>query len=192
MAPRTGGSREQMLATAVRLFQRDGYAATSWRGLVEEAGTPWGSAHHHFPGGKEQLGVEAVELGAAMFREQLAAAFADGDPVAAVRAVFAATAASLLESGFETGCPIATVSLETSTGPRAVAQACGGAFGGWRDEIAAGLVRAGADRDGAGRLASLVIASFEGAVLLAKAWHDVAPVEEAGEAMAALIAAELA
>src|SRR5437660_1001494 len=49
-----------MIEAAMRLLQRNGYAATSWRGVVEEAGTPWGSAHHYFPGGKEQLTAAAA------------------------------------------------------------------------------------------------------------------------------------
>ena len=55
-----------MIDTAVRLFQLHGYHATSWRGLVTASETPWGSVHHHFPGGKEELGVAAITTGGDM------------------------------------------------------------------------------------------------------------------------------
>src|SRR5256885_3773423 len=104
-----------MIEAAMRLLQRDGYAATSWRGVVEEAGTPWGSAHHHFPGGKEQLAAEAVALGGAHVAELLRSCISDavtaGD---AVRAWFAASARLLRASSYQDGCPIATVALETA------------------------------------------------------------------------------
>jgi TetR/AcrR family transcriptional regulator, lmrAB and yxaGH operons repressor len=40
-----------------------GRGTTSWRSLVDEAGTPWGSIRHHFPGGKDGLGLAAIEVG---------------------------------------------------------------------------------------------------------------------------------
>ena len=58
-------TRQQMIETGVRLFQRGGYYATTWRGLVEEAGAHWGSINHHFPGGKQELAIEAIRVGAA-------------------------------------------------------------------------------------------------------------------------------
>ena len=55
-------TRDRMIEAAMSLLQRRGYRATSWRVLTQESGTPWGSVQHHFPGGKEELGVAAIEL----------------------------------------------------------------------------------------------------------------------------------
>lgn len=180
-----------MLATAVRLFQRDGYAATSWRGLVEEAGTPWGSAHHHFPGGKEQLGAEAVALGSSLVQDHLRTVLAAGDPARAVRQWFDETAKNLIDSQYTSGCPIAAVALETAANSPTVATVCADAFRDWCALLAQGLTEAGTDPARAEELAALIVGTFEGAVLLAKTWRDPAPVRRAGAAMAALIAAEL-
>src|SRR4051794_842429 len=56
-------TKQRMVDTAVRLFRSQGYTATSWRGLVAESGTPWGSVQHHFPGGKQELALAALDAG---------------------------------------------------------------------------------------------------------------------------------
>ncbi len=135
----------------MRLLQRDGYAATSWRGVVEEAGTPWGSAHHHFPGGKEQLAAAAVQLGSdlvvAALEDSLDRSETVGD---AVRLWFAVSAKNLKQSRYRGGCPIATVALETAPGSTALTAVCGTGAGhnGRREPggIAASRSRRGAHR----------------------------------------------
>ncbi|MBW8856934.1 MAG: TetR family transcriptional regulator, partial [Bradyrhizobium sp.] len=60
------------------LFQREGYAAASWRRLVQESGAPWGSAYHYFPDGKEQVGVAALEWAAQNVAGGIAQCFREG------------------------------------------------------------------------------------------------------------------
>jgi TetR/AcrR family transcriptional repressor of lmrAB and yxaGH operons len=183
-------TRARMIATAVRLFQRDGYAATGWRGLVEAAGTPWGSAHHHFPGGKEQLGLEAVALGSAGVLEALEACLAaEPDVAAAVQAWFAIAAKNLTKSQYECGCPVATVALETASTVPALAQACAGAFRAWTDRLTAALRGAGVPHRSAPDLACHIVASLEGGLLLARSWGETRPLRTAGQNMATLIRA---
>src|SRR5256885_12829270 len=109
-----------MIEAAMRLLQRDGYAATSWRGVVEEAGTPWGSAHHHFPGGKEQLAAAAVQLGSdlvvAALEDSLDRSETVGD---AVRLWFAVSAKNLKQSRYRGGCPGPTPAYGTRPGAAA-------------------------------------------------------------------------
>ena len=186
------GTRERMIATALRLFQRDGYAATGWRGLVEAAGTPWGSAHHHFPGGKEQLGAEAVTLGSAGVLAALEDCLArKPDVAAATQAWFAVAADNLNPSQYECGCPVATVALETAVTAPALGEVCAAAFRSWTDRLAAALVDAGVPKRRAADLACHTVASLEGALLLARSWKDARPVKVAGENAATLIRAAL-
>ncbi len=58
-APRNSGTREVILATAERLFAERGFAATSVRDIVGEAGTSAPSLYHFF-GSKEKLVVELI------------------------------------------------------------------------------------------------------------------------------------
>ena len=86
-----------------------------------------------------------------------------------------ALAAGLAQSDFADGCPIATVALETageSPQMRAAAQA---AFDSWLEVLEERLTRDGLDPAEAEQRAVLVLAAIEGALILARARRDVAP-----------------
>ena len=169
-----------MVETAARLFQRDGYHATSWRGLVEEAGTPWGSIHHHFPGGKEELGVEAVGLGADAVLASIDHCFATArSPDRAVRDLFDLSAALMTAGDFTTGCPVATVALETTHGSPALAAASEQAFDRWEGRLAEGL--------GSRALAGTVLTLLEGALVRARVHRSPEPLKAAGRVAARLV-----
>jgi TetR/AcrR family transcriptional regulator, lmrAB and yxaGH operons repressor len=55
-------TREMILETATRLFQRQGYNGTGINQIIEESGTPKGSLYYHFPKGKEEIALEAIRL----------------------------------------------------------------------------------------------------------------------------------
>lgn len=161
--------REQMILAAMSLFQREGYAAASWRRLVQESGAPWGSAYHYFPDGKEQLGVAAVEKAAQNVAGLMAGCFPQGGSAAdGVHKLFAGSAGRLAKSGFTAGCPICTVALETTPQSNALAEACKAAFDLWQRTLAEGLVRCGVAPEGTSALASTVLAAFEGALIQAR------------------------
>jgi TetR/AcrR family transcriptional repressor of lmrAB and yxaGH operons len=170
-----------MLEAAARLMQRDGYAATSWRAIVEDAGTPWGSAHHYFPDGKEVLATEALALGDAEVRESIARCIehtaSAGD---AVRELFSATARSLRDSDYRRGCPLATVALETAPDSTALTETCSAAFHGWEQQLSVRLQADGVPRKRARELATIAIATFEGALLLARVRRRIIPLTIAG------------
>jgi hypothetical protein len=42
-------TKERILDTAERLFAEQGYAATSLRGIIAEAGVNLAAVHYHFP-----------------------------------------------------------------------------------------------------------------------------------------------
>jgi TetR/AcrR family transcriptional regulator, lmrAB and yxaGH operons repressor len=181
-------TRQRMIETAVHLFRRKGYHATSWRTLVEEAGTPWGSAHHHFPGGKEQLGVAAIEMGSDAIVAQMGSVFAEMRTLSgAVRAWCRAHADFLAESDYTEGCPVATVALEATMESRAILDASRKAFDRWRAIIADRLVAEGVRKKRAAELATLVLATVEGGLLLARVSRSKEPLYLAGDQLAKLI-----
>ena len=53
-------TRERIVEASAELFRRQGYTATGVKQIVTAARAPFGSIYHHFPGGKEQLGAEAI------------------------------------------------------------------------------------------------------------------------------------
>jgi len=180
-----------MIEATMRLLQRNGYAATSWRGVVEEAGTPWGSALHYFPGGKEQLTAAAVQLGSELVLAALEENLERTGSVAeAVRGWFATSAKNLKQSRYRGGCPIATVALETTPESNALTGVCEESFRQWQTLLASRLREAGIATARARELATLVVANLEGALLLARVTQDTRPIALAAAAMADLIDSE--
>jgi len=177
-----------MIKTADRLFRRHGYNATSWRVLVDEAGTPWGSIGHHFPGGKEELGVAALAYGSDRAIAFLESCFEETTSVpAGLRRWFDKNADALERTEFEFGCPIAAVAVDTSTTSPALAAATGQAFERLVATLAARLVGGGIPRKRANELALLVFTSFEGALLLARTRRSAEPLRVAGKQLEALV-----
>jgi TetR/AcrR family transcriptional regulator, lmrAB and yxaGH operons repressor len=54
-------TRSRILQAAQRLFRKRGYHATGLNDILELAQAPKGSMYHHFPGGKEEIGVCVIE-----------------------------------------------------------------------------------------------------------------------------------
>jgi TetR/AcrR family transcriptional repressor of lmrAB and yxaGH operons len=65
--PAQEGARERILRAAVRLFQQRSYHGVGLAEILAEARAPKGSLYHHFPGGKAQLAITAVESIAAAY-----------------------------------------------------------------------------------------------------------------------------
>jgi TetR/AcrR family transcriptional repressor of lmrAB and yxaGH operons len=176
-----------MLRTAGQLFRRQGYAATGWRQVVAESATPWGSQAHHFPGGKTQLAAEAIARAGHSYEEMIRAAFAHGHPADAIQMWADVAADQLAASGWADGCPVATVALETASRSEQLADACASVFRSWRDALADALESRGVDRPDADALAALVLAGIEGALVLARADRNGAPLLLVGGQLATIL-----
>ena len=180
-----------MIATASTLLQRQGYAATGWRQVVNESETPWGSQSHHFPGGKEQLAVEALERSGVGYERLLRSAFEAADPVSALRLWVDAAAQQLVATDFAEGCPVATVALEMAHTSDAVGDACHRAFAAWQAAISEALLARGLDAARAGTLATTIVAAIEGAMLLTRARRDPTPLHDVGSELVTMLATAL-
>jgi TetR/AcrR family transcriptional repressor of lmrAB and yxaGH operons len=186
--PRTSTAREDAIAAAADLFRRQGYAATGLEAILAASGAPKGSFYHHFPGGKEDLVIEAIRLGGQQVTERLEHAARTAQTAGAlVTAVAAAQAAELRESGYELGCPVATVALELAGGSDAVADVSRSAFERWAAPLASKLRASGQADAEAARLARWAIANLEGALLLARVSRDDSIINEAAEITARML-----
>jgi TetR/AcrR family transcriptional repressor of lmrAB and yxaGH operons len=183
-------SRERLLDSAVDLLQRQGYHGTGLNELLERSEAPRGSLYHYFPGGKEQIGAEAI----ARAGDQVAAAVvhllrAKPSVADAVEALAGLLAAGLETSDFERGCPVATTALEVTPGSEPIRAAVQASFESWLAPLRERLEAAGFDRLQAARRADLAIATLEGALVLARARQDADVLREAGRQLRALLEA---
>jgi hypothetical protein len=86
----------------------------------------------------------------------------------------------LRASDFRRGCAIAAVTLDATPADAALLELTAESFRAWRSRIATALRRDGATEAQARRLSTLVVAAVEGALMLARAEHDVAPITDVG------------
>lgn len=179
-------TRQRILETSAELFRLQGYSATGIKQIVTAAQAPFGSLYHFFPGGKEQLGTEAIRVSGALY-EQLIPAVLDPAPdlVSGVRQFFEGAAQHLADTDYADACPIATVALEISSTSETMRQACAEVFESW---IAAGArrfehVELSAQRSR--ELAIVFLCALEGGFVLARALRSAEPLLAAGEMVAA-------
>jgi len=181
-------TRERIIERSAELFRLQGYSATGVKQIVTAAKAPFGSVYHFFPGGKEELGAEAIRVSGAFYL-QLIPAVLDPAPdiVTGVRDFFNGAAQHLAETDYVDACPIATIALEVSSTSETMRIACAEAFESW---IVAGtkrFVRAGIETDRARELAIEMFLALEGAFVLARAQRTTEPLRIAGELAAARV-----
>jgi TetR/AcrR family transcriptional repressor of lmrAB and yxaGH operons len=165
--------RQEIVRSAALLFRRQGYAATGTSQILAVSGAPRGSLYHYFPQGKEQIGEAAVEYAGELVTTTLSRLIEQNPtPGAALREYGRLLAQWLQESGFQDGCPITTTLLELAPASEAVSAAGRRAFAEWAEVFSRALVAAGADSKEARRLATLAVASLEGALVLARVHQD--------------------
>ena len=172
---KTPATRDAALRATAHLLRTRGYAATGLRDIVEASGVPKGSLYHHFSGGKSEIAAAALHATGVRMKAALEA-MADahrGDPVAAVREFCDRYVDQLEKSGFELGCPLATVSLEST--PDEVRSACGVAFRSIVSVLESRLVARGLELATAHHAAELAVAAIEGGLVLSKAQADTSP-----------------
>lgn len=169
-------SRDRFVATAARLFMRQGYHGTGLAQIVAESGAPKGSLYFHFPQGKEQLAAASVETAGAVFAIQLNRVLADApDPAVALGKLCDLLAQWMVQSDFSEGCPITNACLELAPGNAAVTAACDTIFNGWRAAWEGHLIAAGRDAKAAPAIATTIVSALEGAFILTRASRSVLP-----------------
>jgi TetR/AcrR family transcriptional repressor of lmrAB and yxaGH operons len=164
-----------MVEAAVGLFAERGYAATSFNDIIERSGAPRGSIYHHFPGGKAELAADALRWTRDRVARGLAAVGAQGDSGDAVRLFVTTLGESLRVSDFHAGCAVAGVVLDSDD---VLLKESAAVFAAWRRALADIFRRDGATAPRARRLAGLVVAAAEGALLLARAEQTAQPLTD--------------
>ena len=177
-------SREKTLSAAVKLFSQRGYHGTVLQDILDAGGAPRGSLYFHFPKGKEQIGEAAVQLGTDGVRQFITdAAQTSGNVQAFLVKLARGMAANLERSGYREGCPVATTALETAAQSDVLGRAARTAFQTWEQEIKRALISFGMKANQADRTATAVLSQLEGALLLARTYRRLEPMQRAEKAL---------
>ena len=188
----TPTTRERLIAAMSDTLQRRGLHGAGLNELLALAQTPKGVLYHHFPGGKTELAVAAIQAAVAQVGESLRHLMAvKGDLVPALRSWMSGAQRQLERSAFERGCPLATVALESAAEDGAIRSALADAFEAIRGQLAAALVDAGVTEVRAGQLATLIVAAYEGALMQARVAGASRPMSDTAEALLGFVQREL-
>src|SRR6266516_4876223 len=167
--PRRTDSRSRMIHAAAELFRQRGYHATTFSEVVRDSGAPRGSTYFPFPGGKQEPARHA------------------DDPGSLVRALAQIIASRLERSGYQSGCPIATMVLELAPRDDQVSADFDSVFARWRAALVGRFEPLGIAPERASVLADLTMSAFEGALVLSRAARSIQPFKTTIEALISAI-----
>jgi len=172
------GTRERMVASAVSLLARRGLQATSFSEVLEDSGAPRGSIYHYFPDGKDQMIGSALDAAGGRAIELLDQKA--GAPAEEIAAWFLHIWREVLIRGkFEAGCAVLAVAVATDS-PELL-EGTARIFRTWRRRLAELLEQGGLRPRDAGPFAAVLVASSEGAVVLARAEQSLEPFDLVAE-----------
>lgn len=154
------------------LLATKGLQGTSFSEVLEASGAPRGSLYHHFPGGKDELVLEALSA----VGDQMAGALGrmSGRPADEVARGFGDLWRSILShSGSSAGCAIVAVTIAAES--PALLDRVREVF---RDNwtlLGQILAKGGVPEERSSALAATLISAFEGAVILSRSQRSIAP-----------------
>ena len=185
-------ARAKILATAARLFQSQGYSATTMSQVLQESGAPKGSLYYYFPQGKEQLAIEAIGLIRQKIEEQIRRYLAKiEDPVEAIQALINATAAELEQPENIIFCTVSLLTLEVSLVSEPLRKACRATNAAWEQAFVEKLEQGGYAPDRAGELGALVQVMIDGAIISSMGRKDTLHLRRAAAAIPTLLKGDI-
>jgi AcrR family transcriptional regulator len=185
-------TKDRIIDSSAELFRRQGYTGTGVKQIAATASAPFGSLYHFFPGGKEQLGEEAIRSSGALYLQlfQTIARQAP-DALTAVADFFSGAARTLRETDYADACPIATVALEVASTNEPLRRATADVFQTWIYAAGAYFAAAAIAPDAARALAFSMLSLLEGGFIFSRAMRSTEPLEAAGASAVAAVRAAM-
>lgn len=186
------GLRQRLVEAAHVAFQLKGYHGAGIQELKQVAGTTGGALAHHFPT-KKALGMAVLRdrVAAAVERAWIAPVRAAPTAAAGIAAAFVGIINGLKRAGEVTGCPLNNLAIELARQDPAFRTEIESVFLRWRRAIAERLrqdleagVIAGLRPDA---FATFVVASYSGAMTMAKVSQSTAPLEHCAAELAKIL-----
>jgi TetR/AcrR family transcriptional repressor of lmrAB and yxaGH operons len=158
-------TKEKFIETASRLFEIKGYNATGLNEILAESGAPKGSLYYHFPKGKEQLALEAINLAGEKIKNKIKDALDNiEDPVEAI-IYNIENIATIIDNEQKTkDISISLIALETYLTSEILRKACEEIFISLENIYAEKLNKSGINKDKAYELGGAIAAMIEGGI----------------------------
>ncbi|GAY13929.1 putative HTH-type transcriptional regulator [Mycobacterium sp. shizuoka-1] len=181
--------RDRMVASAALLIRERGAQSTAIADVLAHSGAPRGSAYHYFPGGRTQLLCEAVDYVADFVAARMAKATSSTELLDSLVRFYRK---NLLETDYRAGCPVVAVAVESGEPgtDNPVLERAAATFTRWNGLITERLMADGIAAGRAAELAVTLTAGLEGAIVLARAARDIAPLDIVHRQLRGLLQAE--
>ncbi len=182
-------TRERILASSAQLFNRQGYFGASLADIMRETGLEKGGIYNHFSS-KEQLALESFDYAYGLIqqrvRQALSGKFNAIERLLAIVTVFQGILEDPQVAG---GCPILNTAIEADDANEVLRDRARSAMDNWRTTIHRivnkGIerqqIRPGVDAD---EVASILIATLEGAIMLSNLYKDPLHIQRAADHIA--------
>lgn len=187
------GLRQRLLDTAFHAFTTRGYASTGMQTLRELAGATGGALAHHFAT-KKALGLAVLNERVAVAIEEswISPLRAAPDASRGVQQIFGDIIAGLEDQGHVNGCPLNNLAVELS-GEEEFRVPMAALFDAWHQAIA-DKIRDDRKAGGGGTaspqaLATLVVATYSGAMAMARAAQSAQPLRVCAKQLKQMMAA---
>ena len=142
--------------------------------MLEHTGAPRGSVYHHFPGGKEELILAALDL-TGQRHDRFVDRFRGTSAEEITAGYLELWRRILLRSRLESGCPILAVTVSASAGP--LLDRAGRSSGPLNATSSTSTRRSAFSVPPRSGFVTFLVASAEGAVVLSRAQQDIEPFE---------------
>ncbi|WP_428343057.1 TetR/AcrR family transcriptional regulator [Mycobacterium sp.] len=180
-------TRRDMVVSAVEVLRERGADAVTLDAVLTRSGAPRGSIYHHFPGGRREILSEALDFAGDAIAA-LIERVAEAGPNPALREFSAFWTEILRDSDYTAGCPVVSVAVSNADqGGAQLADQAGDIFERWCSAMRMALVRDGLTASGADRMATMVVAAVEGAVVLCRVRRNTAPLDDVVRGLELLI-----
>lgn len=182
MSPKKTQTRERLILAARELFHEKGYDATSVAEILSKSGVNSGSFYYFFKT-KEELLLAVLDLYVDwLWPMVIEPAFQQtDDPLERIFVILGGYRESLIQTDYRLGCPIGNLALELGDTLPAAREKIIQNFIGWRNAVRQCFVdlenRLPPDADPT-RLATFVLTVMEGAVMQARAHHNLEPFDD--------------
>jgi AcrR family transcriptional regulator len=184
-----GATRQKMLVSGAELLRERGAAGVTIDAVLARSGAPRGSVYHHFPGGRNQILTEVLHFAGAAITAKIDNAATDGGYFL-LRKFVEFWDHLLSESDFTAGCPVVAAAIGSADDEPQLTEVAGDIFTRWRAALAQAFISDGFERTAAESLATMCIASLEGAVILCRSTRSSVPLHDVASHLEFLVKAK--
>lgn len=174
---RRSPARARMVRSAAMLIRERGVHGTGLRDVVAHSGGPRGSLGRFFPGGKTQLVTEALDFALVKVFDELERTLGEAETFPeAIGVIVTGWRRLLVEHEFALGCPLAATICDAADND-SLRTHISDLIARWQAPVAGAYGKFGASQTEAAEHATVLLASLEGALVLARARRNIEPLD---------------